>query len=124
MANYQKMFEHSDSKVEPGSDDEDVPMMADELSLGADEVIPFPHGLHMSFGQETMNVFDTDVLIIVNPGTGQILKGVLALHRWAIVVCKTAAQKKLVQDELQKWVKTMNMVSFADKPAKPADVVK
>ena len=124
MANYQKMFEHSDSKVEPGSDDEDVPMMADELSLGADEVIPFPHELHMSFGQETMNVFDTDVLIIVNPGTGQILKGVLALHRWAIVVCKTAAQKNLVQAELQKWVKTVHLVSFVDKPTKPPDVVK
>lgn len=97
--------------------------MADELSLGDDEVIPFPNELHMSFGQEMMNVFDTEVLIIVNPGTGQIIKGVLALHRWAICVCKTVAQKNLVQSELLKWVKTMHLVSFADKPTKPPDVV-
>lgn len=97
--------------------------MADELSLGDDEVIPFPNELHMAFGQEMMNVFDTEVLIIVNPGTGQIIKGVLALHRWAICVCKTVAQKNLVQSELLKWVKTMHLVSFADKPTKPADVV-
>ena len=98
-------------------------MMADELSLGADEVIPFPNELHMTFGQEMMSTFDTDVPIIVNPGTGQMVKGVLALHRWAICVCKTVTQKNLIHSELQNWVKTMHLVSFADKPTKPPDVV-
>ena len=128
VATYENMFLHSentaDVRTADGSDDEDVPMMADELGLGADEVIPFPNELHMSFGEEMMNVFEADVLILVNPGTGQMLKGVLALHRWAICVCKTVTQKNLIHAELQNWVKTMHLVSFADKPAKPQDLVK
>ena len=106
-----------------GSDDDDVPMMADELGLSADEVLPFPYELHQTFGQDLMNVFDADVLVLVNPGSGNMLKGVLALHRWAVCVCKTTAQKNFIHAELQKWVKTMHLVSFADKPAKPDDVV-
>ena len=106
-----------------GSDDEKIPMMADELGLGADEVIPFPYELHMTFGQELMNVFDTDILVIVNPGTGHMVKGAMSLHRWAICVCKTLAQKNLVQSELQKWVKSMHLIDLKDKPSKPDDVV-
>ena len=118
------MFAHVQGVVDvDGSDDEEVPMMADELGLADDEVIPFPYELHMTFGQEMMNVFDADVLVLVNPGTGHMIKGVLALHRWAICVCKTVAQKNLVHAELQKWVKTMHLVSFADKPSKPDDIV-
>ena len=124
QAKAEKMFEsvtgfHEDED----SDGEVVPMMADELGLADDEVIPCPFELHSSFGQEMMNVFDADVLVLVNPGTGQFLKGVLALHKWAVCVCRSAVQKNLVHAELQKWVKTMNLVSFADKPSKPEDVV-
>jgi hypothetical protein len=108
---------------EDGSDNEVVPMMADELGLADDEVIPYPYELHMSFGSEMMNVFDADVAVVVNPGSGHMLKGILSNHKWAIAVCRTATQKNLVHSELQKWVKTMNLVSFADKPKKPDDCV-
>ncbi len=123
-AKAEKIFENAPTvEDDVDSDCEVVPMMADELGLGDDEVIPFPYELHMSFGQEVMNVFDADVLIVVNPGTGQIIKGVLAQHKWAIPVCRSTAQRNLVHAELQKWVKTMNLVSFADKPSKPDDIV-
>jgi hypothetical protein len=97
-------------------------MMADELSLGADEVIPFPDELHPSMGTEAMNVFESQVMVLVNPGTGQLMKGVLACHKHVIAVCKSVAQKNLIHAELQKWVKSMHVVSFADKPPKPDDV--
>ena len=126
MAKFTKMID--DSKTlgtdeHADSDCEDVPMLADELSLGDDEVIPFPFELNSQMGHEMMNALDTDVLVLINPGSGQMLKGVFALHRWAICVCRTATQKNLVHTELQKWVKSMNLVSFADKPAKPDDIL-
>ena len=44
VATFQKIFEHSEGAVAvDGSDDEEYPMMADELGLGDDEVIPFPN---------------------------------------------------------------------------------
>ena len=123
-AKAEKIFEN----VSTLDDDEDsdcdvVPMMADELGLAEDEVIPFPYELHAMMGQEMMNVFDTDVMVLINPGTGQMVKGVLAVHKWAICVCRSTTHKQLIHAELQKWVKTMNLVSFADKPTKPDDVV-
>jgi hypothetical protein len=124
IAKCEKMFEDKPvTDAVADSDCEDAPMMADELSLGDDEVIPFPFELSSQFGQEIMYALDTDVLVLVNPGSGHMFKGVFALHRWAICVCSTAIQKHLIHSELQKWVKSMNLVSFSDKPMKPDDVV-
>ena len=126
MAKSDKMFENrpvEDASTTADSDCEDAPMMADELGLGDDEVIPFPFELSSQFGQEIMHALDTHVLVLVNPGSGHMFKGVFALHRWAICVCNTAMQKNLIHSELQKWVKAMNLVSFSDKPMKPDDVV-
>ena len=113
----------NESEMHEGSDGEDIPMMADELGLGADEVVPFPDELHNVFGHQMMDTFNGEVMIAINPGSGHILKGPMVMNRWAVPVCKSITQKNLIMAELQKWVKTMNLTSFFDKPKKPDDVI-
>ena len=105
MSKHEQIFENTSTEYGNNSDDEEPPpMMADELGLNDDEVIPFPYELHSSFGEEMMHCFDTDILILLHPGTGNMIRGCLSLHRYCICVCKTKVHKELIQAELQKWV--------------------
>lgn len=103
---------------------EDVTMMADELSLKEDEVIPFPDELNLNLGAEMMHTFGADIMVLIGAGSGQMMKGVVKQGLFVIAVVRSSEQKKLIDNELEKWVKTMNLVSFDDKPKKPDDVLK
>ena len=92
---------------------------ADELALGSEDVVPFPHEYDMSLAMEMIDTFDDDNLIGVYPGTGEMLKSVLAKQKHGAAICCTKTQKTLITNNLRDWVKRMNLVSFSDRPQKP-----
>ena len=115
-----KTFTPADTDGRP-EDDDTAPMAmdADEMSLKDDEVIPFPDEVHYNMGAEMMHIFGSEIMVLLHGGSGQLIKGVLSAHLHAVVVVRSREQKKLIERELTKWVKHMNVVRFADKPKKP-----
>ena len=69
---------------------------ADELALKCDEVIPSPHEHSHVLTKEMINVFDVGTVVVFQPGSGEVLKGVLMANGRGIAVCKSRAHKTWV----------------------------
>ena len=103
--------------------EEEMPCSADELSL-MNEVVPHPHEHHMQLGAELADVFETAILFLVHPGSGEMIKAALKQHKFALAICRTAAHKTLIMNNLRTYVKTMNLVSLsADAPMKDQEMI-
>ena len=92
---------------------------ADELVLGKEDVVPFPHEYDMTLGMEMLDTFACDILIVLYPGTGELLKCVLSKQKHGVAICATKAQRNLIFTNIRDWVKRMNLVNFNDRPQKP-----
>ena len=78
----------------------------------------------MLLGQELIDIFDAQVLILLDVGSGEMLKAVLAQNALAVCVCASATHKTFVMTCLRDFVKTRGLVNTMDKaPKKPDDVI-
>jgi len=126
-ATHEKMFlptTGGQATLAADSDDEAQPPTTDELTLENDMLVPFPHELSKELGLEIINVFAADVIITTTVGSGAIFEATLQKHKFGVGICQTATHKKQVIQKLKEYVKTMNLVSLNDAPAKPADLLK
>ena len=57
---------------------------SDELVLGNDRVVPFPHEYDMALGAEMLDTFESDILIGIYPGSGEMLKTVLSKQKHGV----------------------------------------
>ena len=117
---YEELLSASDKA--PLEDDVDVDscqVTSDELVLGNERVVPFPHEYDMAFGMEMLDTFACDILVVLYPGTGELLKAVLSKQKHGVAICATKAQRNLIFTNLRDWVKRMNLVNFSDRPQKP-----
>ena len=92
---------------------------SDELVLGNGRVVPFPHEYNMALGAEMIDTFESDIVIWIYPGSGEMLKSVLSKQKHGAAICATKAHKVFILNNLRDWVKRMNFVNFSDRPQKP-----
>ena len=86
--------------------------------------VPFPQEHHMNLGLELINVFNGEIMILLKPGAGEMLKAVLQKHTWAIAICKDQVQKTLIINNLKEFSKKNNLVNFADAPKKSDGMIR
>ena len=82
----------ADVHMEP---DEHTISIHEELNLaaGKDEMIPFPQEHNLALGQEMLNVFQSEILVVLKPGSGEMLKAALLKHVWSIAIVKNQTHK-------------------------------
>ncbi|MCP3883971.1 MAG: hypothetical protein GY700_00545, partial [Propionibacteriaceae bacterium] len=86
-----------------------------------DRLIPFPREISEMLTREAIHVFDIDVGILLNPGSGKSLLAVVLENRRAVAIVKNKAQKTFIMRNLTEAVKAANLV--ADKrPLKPQEL--
>ena len=83
----------------------------------------FPHEYDMTLGMEMIDTFACDIVIVLYPGSGEMIKAVLSKQKHCVAICATKAQKTLILTNLREWVKRMNLVNFSDRPPKPRALV-
>ena len=103
-------------------DDYIVQCSADELAL-QNELPPFPHENDMALGKELIDTFEPNVLIIVHPGMGEMLKAALFKQRYCVAICNTPAHKAVVMDHLREWIKSMKLVTITNGPVKSVEML-
>lgn len=64
-------------------------------------------------------MFEAGVVVVVNPGSGQLLRAVLADNARAVAVCGTPGHRVWVQGLLQDYVKVARLCTLAGSPPKP-----
>lgn len=82
-------------------------------------VIPFPKEHSYKLAQEFINVFGVDVLVDMQPGSGEKLKAALLSNIRCVAIAASGAQKKFVIDNLTKFVESQRLVTSYNSPAKP-----
>ena len=87
--------------------------MADEASMNADTVVPFPHELSMALTQELATTFGADTLVLFTPGSGFGARAAVALGKRAVVFCATPTYKAWLQDNLMEFVKALRITTRA-----------
>ena len=108
--------------VYPDGED-DSGQTGDEADLDGQERIPFPAEHHMKLGKEMANMFDADVGIFTQPGSGEMIKAFLLTGKYVVALCKSTAHKNFIKSNLETWVENMNLVSFSDAPTKPPQLI-
>ena len=117
---YEELLGASDKAPLEGDVDVDsCQVTSDELVLGNERVVPFPHEYDMALGMEMLDTFDSDILIGIYPGSGEMLKAVLSKQKHGVAICATKAHKTFILNNIRDWVKRMNLVNFSDRPQKP-----
>jgi hypothetical protein len=94
----------------------------DEVGI-KDDLVAFPHEYDMSLGKELLDTFQSDIMALIHPGMGEMLKAVLVKQKFGVAIIRNAAHKNLLMKNLRDFVKSMNLVSFADAPPKPASLI-
>jgi hypothetical protein len=123
MTDSNQLFNHGSS---PASTDADqmLDANADELTLKADEVIPFPREHSYLLHKEFINVFDVGCVIALNPGSGEVLKAILTSNVRGVAACKTTFHKKWLMNNLHEFTKIQRLVTLDGKlPPKPSEVL-
>ena len=71
-----------------------------------------------------MNVFGIELLVDLAPGSGEKMKAVLLQNARGVLVCKTNHHKKIVMENLRKFVAASRLAPLASVPEKPAECAK
>ena len=95
QAVYEAIF-RDDSERPDVHDVGDSMAVQEELNDAAekDERIPFPQEHSMLLGQELINVFDGEIVVLLKPGSGEMLKAALIRHAWGVGICKNSAHRE------------------------------
>ena len=79
---------------------------------------------HMLLGQELIEVFNPDVVILFDCGAGEMLKATLAQRVVSVGIVPNKTHKDLLMGVLRKFVEAMNLVNMMDGPTKPLPMIK
>ena len=80
---------------------------------------------NMMLGQELINIFDPEVIVIFDVGAGEMMKAALAQRILSIGTVPNRAHKDFVMDILRKFISTMNLVNLASElPKKTSAMIK
>ena len=102
-----------------GSDDETF-----EKTMEVDKVVPFPHEKNFRFMKEAIHVFEPDVIVTNSLATGEILKSVMLMHKYAVGIAPTLKAQRFCNANLKAWVASQNMAPGLLGPAdKPKDLI-
>ena len=94
---YEELFDTVDEAcIADELDADSCQQTADELVLGKEDVVPFPHEYDMALGVGMIDTFACDILIAIYPGSGEMFKAVLSKQKHGVAICATKAQKTLV----------------------------
>ena len=79
----------------------------------------------MLLGQELLNVFAPQVLILFDCGAGEMMKAALSQRVLCVGIVPNKAHKELLMNILRKFVEGMNLVNLKDNcPTKPLAMIK
>ena len=78
----------------------------------------------MLLGQELINVFNPDVLILFDCGSGEMLKAALSQRVVSVGIVPNKTHKDLLMNVLRKFVEALSLVNFMDGPTKPLSMIK
>ena len=86
-----------------------------------DNLIPFPREFHERLTREMIYVWELDVGIIFNPGSGKSLLAFILENRRAVAIVKNKAHRDFIMNNLSEAVKTQGLAPDA-RPAKPEEL--
>ena len=78
----------------------------------------------MLLGQELINVFSPDVVILFDCGAGEVLKAALAQRVLSVGIVPNKTHKELLMNVLRKFVEALNLVNVMDGPTKPLPMIR
>ena len=79
---------------------------------------------HMLLGQELINVFNPDVLVLFDCGAGEMLKAALSQRVLSVGIVPNKTHKELLMNVLRKFVEGLNLVNVMDGPTKPLPMIR
>ena len=108
-----------DVAQDSGAEDGSGAAVAEDLG---DNLIPFPRELSDKLAREMIHVWEIDVGVIFNPGSGKALLAFILENRRAVAIVKNKAHKEFLMQTLTDAVKTFNLAPDT-RPAKPEEIV-
>ena len=86
-----------------------------------DNLSPFPREFHERLTREMIYVWELDVGIIFNPGSGKSLLAFILENRRAVAIVKNKAHRDFIMNNLSEAVKTQGLAPDT-RPAKPEEL--
>ena len=114
---HEQIFE-DDTAQDSGEDDGSGAAVVQDLG---DSYIPFPREMHEKFTREMIHVWEIDVGVIFNPGSGKSCQAFLLENRRAVAIVKNKAHKDFNMNILMQTVKTQNLAADT-RPVRPAEL--
>ena len=95
LQEYKRIFKDDEEaqwydQPDAGTDEADATRT--EIQTADAKYPPFPQEHHMNLGLEMINVFSGEIMILMKPGMGEMLKAVMIKLTWAIAICKDNTQ--------------------------------
>lgn len=115
--------EHDDIFLEDTAQDsgaEDGAGGAAVEDLG-EQLVPFPRELHCKLTREMIHVWDIDVGVIFNPGSGQSLLAFIMENKRAVGFAKNQVHRSLIMKMLTDAVRTLGLAQHTP-PPKPKEL--
>jgi hypothetical protein len=117
MNEHDAIFADDTAVDEGGEDGAGAAMMQD---LG-EKVVPFPREFQVKLWQEMIHVWDVDVGVMFQVGSGQCLLAYVLERKRAVGIMKNKAHKDFVHANLVVAVKSLGLAPDR-RPAKPSDI--
>ena len=108
----------SDDVVGEGEGDGAGAAMISDLG---DKVLPFPREFHAKLWQEMIHVWEIDVAVLFQPGSGQALLAFVLERKHAVGIMKNKAHKDFVYKNLAAAVKSLGLAPDR-RPTKPIEL--
>ena len=105
----------NDVAQDSGAEDGSGTVVVQDLG---DNIIQFPRELHDKFTREMIYVWEIDVGVIFNPGSGKSLLAFILENRRAVAFVKNKAHRDFIMDNLSHEVKAQGLAPDP-RPAKP-----
>ena len=109
----------NDAAEDSGSNDGAGTAVVQDLG---DKVIPFPRELSEMLTREMLHVFEIDVGVFLNIGSGKSLLAIIMENRRAVGIVKNKAHRDFVMQQLLEGIQTLNLAPDT-RPPKPQELV-
>ena len=119
-AEHDTIFTGDDVVIEDGDIGGEGAGAAMVSDLG-DKVLPFPREFHVKFWQEMIHVWEIDVGVLFQPGSGQGLLAFVLERKRAVGIMKNKAHRDFVFKNLSAAVRSLGLAPDK-RPPKPADL--
>ena len=116
QAEHDQIFKDDDVAEDEGGADGSGEAILTELG---DKLVPFPHEYPTKLWQEFIHVWDSDVGVLFQPGSGLALLAFVIERKRAVGLMKNKAHKDFAMSTLKNAVKTLGLAPDT-RPPKPA----